>query len=234
MRAHRLARAVAVCLIAALPLLTPARAEGLCESAGSQAEAAYDLPAGLLLAIGRIESGRWDPVRRQTVPWPWTIDVAGEGRQFPNAAEAVRATQALRDGGARNIDVGCFQVSLLHHPDAFQDLYEAFDPTANGRYAGRLLASLKARLGSWEDAVAAYHSADPARGTPYRQRVYASWRGAPVPAPAVTEVAAGPAVLAFGIRLWTPSQAGSAASLIQMAPTRSGHPMPRVINGPPR
>lgn len=188
-----------------------------CEQAALDAEKTFDLPAGLLLAIGRVESGRYDAALGRVAAWPWTIDVAGDGRQFDTAMEAVRTTQWLRDHGARNIDVGCFQVSLMYHPDAFGTLDEAFDPPANGRYAGRLLASLKARLGSWPDAVAAYHSADPARGTPYREKVYANWHGAPIP---VSEPAAPqePAVLPFGIHLWTPSRPGQAASAIHIGP----------------
>ena len=57
---------------------------------------------------------------------------------------------------------------------------EAFDPDANAQYAARFLASLKSRLGGWPEAVAAYHSMDPARGERYRTLVYASWKGAPM------------------------------------------------------
>ena len=192
-----------------------------CEQAALEAEKAFDLPAGLLLAIGRVESGRYDAAIGRVVAWPWTIDVGGDGRLFDTAMEAVRTTQWLRDRGTRNIDVGCFQVSLMYHPEAFATIEEAFDPTANGRYAGRLLASLKARLGTWPDAVAAYHSADPARGVPYREKVYASWQGTAIPAaegPAAAPAPAVPAVLAFGIHLWTPSSPGQAASAIHIGP----------------
>ena len=188
-----------------------------CEQAALDAEKAFDLPAGLLQAIGRIESGRYEAANGRVVPWPWTIDVAGEGRQFGSAADAIRTTLSLRAKGARNIDVGCFQVSLLFHPDAFETMEDAFDPTSNGRYAGRLLASLKARLGAWPDAVAAYHSADPARGTPYRDKVYASWQGAPTPV-VVQDAPSGPQKLAFGITLWTPSRPGDAPSVVHVGP----------------
>ncbi|MEI7710892.1 MAG: hypothetical protein WCI94_05635 [Rhodospirillales bacterium] len=199
-----------------------------CEQAAAEAEKAFDLPVGLMNAIGRIESGRYDLTSGRVVPWPWTIDVAGDGKQFDNAEDAVRTTHRLRAQGARNIDVGCFQISLQYHPDAFETLEQAFDPPTNGRYAGRLLASLKARHGSWQEAVAAYHSADPARGIPYREKVYASWNAAPA-APAVPEVPSGPTKLAFGITLWTPSKPGEAASVIHI---ESGAPtsLPKVTN----
>jgi hypothetical protein len=203
-----------------------------CEQAASDAEKTFDLPAGLMQAIGRIESGRYDAASKRIVPWPWTIDVAGDGKQFDSAEEAVRATQLLRAKGARNIDVGCFQVSLLYHPDAFETMEQAFHPPANGRYAGRLLASLRARHGTWPDAVAAYHSADPARGTPYREKVYASWNAAPVAAPVpapLPEVPSGPTKLAFGITLWTPSKPGEAPSVIHVGPGAAAS-LPKVTS----
>lgn len=223
-------RLIVVCLLVAGT--ATAHAANPCEQAAIDAERSYDLPPGLLMAIGRVESGRRDPATGRIVPWPWTIDVAGDGRMFENAAEAVRATETLRAGGARNIDVGCFQVSLLYHPDAFATMAEAFDPTTNGRYAGQLLASLKTRLGNWTDAVAAYHSADPARGQPYREKVFASWHGT-LPPP-LSEVAAksGPTELAFGIKLWTPSQSGTAPSIIHVGEGKApaAWTMPRVTS----
>ncbi len=211
-----------------LPLLVwgMAAAANPCEQAATEAEKVFELPAGLLHAIGRVESGRYDVASRRIVPWPWTIDVAGEGQQFDTIEEAVRATQLHRAKGVRNIDVGCFQVSLLHHPDAFETMEQAFDPPANSRYAGRLLASLKLRLGNWQDAVAAYHSADPARGTPYREKVYASWNAAPA---APLPVPSGPTKLAFGITLWTPSRPGEAASVVRVGPETTA-PLPKVTS----
>jgi Transglycosylase SLT domain len=191
-----------------------------CEQAAAEAEKAFDLPPGLMAAIGRVESGRYDSTAGRVVPWPWTIDVAGDGRQFDSAIEVVRTTQWLRDKGVTNIDVGCFQISLQYHPDAFATMDAAFDPSTNGHYAGQLLASLKARLGNWPDAVAAYHSADPAKGIPYRDKVYASLQGAPPPPLVVAEEVAppGPKQLPFGIHLWTPSAPGTAASVIHIGP----------------
>jgi hypothetical protein len=200
-----------------------------CEVAGSAAEQRFGLPAGLLLAVGRVESGRWDPALRRVAAWPWTIDVAGAGRLFGSAAEAIAATAALRGGGTGlrvgNVDVGCFQISLLHHPNAFATLDQAFDPTANADYAARFLLDLRARTGSWPAAVAAYHSADAARGEPYRALVYAAWGNAadpslaPLPAPDT------------GVHIWTPSLAGTAPATILLSARLPGSAarLPRII-----
>jgi hypothetical protein len=154
---------------------TPQSIDADCEEAGRLAERTHALPAGLLLAIGRIESGRWDAARGRVVPWPWAIDVGGDGRVFDNKATAITQTAVLRGGGTRNIDVGCFQINLASHPAAFTDLAQAFDPIANADYAGRFLNELYVRLGNWDSAVAAYHSMEPERGAHYRELVFANW-----------------------------------------------------------
>ena len=69
--------------------------------------------------------------------------------------------EELRRDCHRNIDVGCVQVNLMHHPAAFADLGQAFDPSANVAYGAWLLATLRDATGSWERAVALYHSARP-------------------------------------------------------------------------
>ena len=219
---------------AALLLLAPvARAQSPCEEAGRIAEQHYDLPTGLLAAIGRVESGRWDPALSRTVPWPWAIDVAGSPRLVPSKQEAVQQIQSLQQSGVRNIDVGCFQISLLHHPTAFAGLEQAFDPAANADYAARFLTELHTRYGNWQDAVAAYHSATPALGLPYRQAVFARWSGAgdvAPPAPLVPRNVEPVTIYEVGgatIRVWTPSRSGT-ASLIAVGGS-NGPPLPRIV-----
>ena len=184
----------------------------LCHAAGTAAERTHNIPSGMLVAIGRVESGRRHPVTGVTVPWPWTINAAGTGRMFDNAAQAIEATRALRAGGLASIDVGCFQVNLMHHASAFSSLDVAFDPQANADYAAQFLAALRERTGSWEEAIAAYHSSIPALGGPYRDKVLGRWtagESAPAMSRPVVTVWAMP-VAAFGMRVWTPRSAGSA------------------------
>ena len=226
-------RRLAASIIGLFIVASPAFAQvSPCEQAGSDAERQYALPAGLLLAIGRVESGRWDATYRRTIPWPWAIDADGAPLLTASKEAAVRQTRALQSSGLRNIDVGCFQISLLHHPDAFANLEQAFDPVANAQYAARFLTSLHARLGSWEAAVAAYHSSLPARGVPYRQAVYATWSGRA--ATGVTGQSIEPVVVyligGVQISVWTPSRTGTAAGLIGItrAPTPADA-LPRVI-----
>lgn len=201
----------------------------VCDAAGLEAEQKHGLPAGLLRAIGRAESGRKDSATGEVVPWPWTINAEGRGRMFDSLAEALAATRAVQSGGVASVDVGCFQVNLVHHPLAFASLEEGFDPQANADYAARFLVSLRAKLGDWDGAVAAYHSATPERGGPYRERVYALWTrddGAPAPAAPIpipltvrTIVWTAPSAetkAAGGMKVWTPSAQGQGAAVIRM------------------
>jgi hypothetical protein len=146
----------------------------LCRQAMQQAEAGSGLPQGLLEGIARVESGRLDPVTGRMHPWPWTIDAEGQGSFFPSKEEAIAYTKQLQARGVQSIDVGCLQVNLMNHPDAFHSLEEAFDPDANARYAVRFLTQLREKTGSWDAAAAWYHSASPELGIPYRQKVVAA------------------------------------------------------------
>ncbi len=140
----------------------------LCRRAIQQAEVGSGLPQNMLVGIARVESGRRDPISGSFHPWPWTINAQGRGHFFETKSEAVAYARQLQGRGVRSFDVGCMQVNLVHHPDAFQDLEEAFDPAANARYAVKFLGQLKAKSGSWETASAWYHSANPEHGVPYR------------------------------------------------------------------
>jgi hypothetical protein len=209
-------------------------AQPVCEQAGRQAERTYNLPSGILLAIGRVESGRWDGAQGRIVPWPWAVDANGDGKLFDSKAEAVARTTALRAGGMPNIDVGCFQIDLTSHPDAFPTLDQAFDPFSNADYAGRFLTTLYARTGTWDAAVAAYHSMQPARGTAYRQRVFADWALKDrIVGPSQTS---GPLVVRFAsgasMRVWTPGNGATLSSDATGSSDTIGA-LPRVIVGRP-
>ncbi|WP_372616982.1 lytic transglycosylase domain-containing protein [Falsiroseomonas sp.] len=163
-------------LILAAPVAAKARAETpadpwtACTRAIATAERGAGIPEGLLLAIARVESGRPAP-RGGVAPWPFAINADGSGRFPESRAAAVAEVEALRARGIRSMDVGCMQVNLFHHPDAFPDLGAAFDPARNVAYAVRFLRELRARTGNWAEAIAQYHSTEPGRGLAYHSRV---------------------------------------------------------------
>jgi hypothetical protein len=153
-----------------------ARAEiAPCRAAISAAETAQAIPSQLLAAIGRVESGRADPLTGTISPWPWTVDVEGVGHYYPSKQEAIAAVLQARARGVQSIDVGCLQVNLLQHPDAFGSLDQAFDPVANADYGAKFLHQLRDQTGSWPQAAADYHSQTPALGAAYKQMVMRAW-----------------------------------------------------------
>jgi hypothetical protein len=125
-------------------------------------------------AIGIVESGHPDE-RGGVSAWPWTINVEGIGYTFDTKQQAIEAVNAHRAQGARSIDVGCMQVNLMYHGEAFASLEQAFDPTINARYAAEFLLKLLADTGSWPRAAAAYHSMTPDIGAEYARKVLAVW-----------------------------------------------------------
>ncbi len=148
-----------------------------CFAAIRVAEGASHLPPGLLGSIAMVESGRSDPRTGRPAPWPWTINVAGAGFFFQTKEEAIAAVEAARATGVRSIDVGCMQVNLMHHPDAFATLDQAFDPGVNAAYAAGFLTRLFHQAGSWPEAAASYHSATPGLREDYQRRVLLGWAG---------------------------------------------------------
>ena len=221
---------VALCGLIALGMDSPANADpnASCEQAGLAAEQAYGVPPGLLLAIGRVESGRWDAQLGRVVPWPWSIDANGQGRLFNTDRNAIAAVRTLQASGSSNIDVGCFQINLSYHPDAFSSLAEAFDPQANAQYAARFLASLRAHFGNWQDAVAAYHSDTPELGLPYRRRVFAAWTGTT----SDSLVSSVQFTIIAGVRIWGPSPASTAPQVVAVSAAPSTaipSALPRII-----
>ena len=215
-----------------------------CDQAGAATEASLGLPPGLLRAIGRVESGRRDPVSGAVAPWPWTINANGQGRYFADAASAATAVRTLQASGTVSVDIGCFQVNVMHHPLAFARIEDGFEPALNAAYAGAFLHSLRQRQGNWEAAVAAYHSATAERGEAYRLRVYAAWNPASgdrgISAAALAPARqAGPVVIRIAgpdlsgpdsvIRIWTPSVPGAAPARIAMP--AAPEPAMRVAGG---
>ncbi len=143
-----------------------------CEAAIAAAEKSPRLPDKLMPAISRVESGRLDPVTKRVRPWPWTINVGGDGFFFDGKDQAVAAVRDLQARGVRSIDIGCMQVNLMHHPTAFASLDDAFEPAVNARFAAQFLMALYRQTGDWNLAAANYHSSNIDRGEDYQRRVF--------------------------------------------------------------
>lgn len=149
--------------------------EALCAAETGRQERSWGIPAQLLHSISIIESGRWDSARKASIAWPWTVMAEGSGRYFQTKAEAVAEVKRLKAKGVRNIDVGCMQINLYYHPQAFDDLEEALDPAANVAYAARFLKGLHGATNHWVTAASYYHSQTPHLAAAYRERLMKVW-----------------------------------------------------------
>lgn len=146
-----------------------ASAETSCDVAAARAERDWNIPSGVLSAVGSVESGRKG--RTGLAPWPWTINAAGRGTFHDNKGDAVATVLAIMLRGFPYIDVGCFQVDIAYHAGVFRSLDEAFDPEKNAQAAAMILLTERSRSPDWDTAIARYHSATPGIGSAYLARV---------------------------------------------------------------
>jgi len=152
--------------------------EAQCSEETAKNERLYGIPARLLNSISVVESGRYDRDYKATLAWPWTVTSQGEGKYFPTKAEAIAEVRRLQSKGVKSIDVGCMQINLMYHPDAFASLDEAFDPVNNVGYAARFLKGLYGATDNWVTAASYYHSQTPHLAAAYRERLMKVWDGA--------------------------------------------------------
>lgn len=150
----------------------------LCVDAARSAARSTGVPLEVLLAISLVETGR------DARPWPWTVNVGGQGHWFDNASEAEEHARSVLDQGMKNVDLGCFQLNVRWHSKGFASLSDMLSPLPNATYAAEFLAGHYATTGDWADAAAAYHSLTPEHAERYRAR-FETVFAALSPAPAV-------------------------------------------------
>jgi len=102
----------------------------------------------------------------------------GQGHFFPTRQAALDYIVELRGRGVTNIDVGCMQINLFYHGDAFASVEQALDPEANAAYAASYLKGLYGSTRSWTQAAAFYHSSTPKRAKSYKLKVLKHWNAA--------------------------------------------------------
>lgn len=158
-----MSRPITAAAVGATLLLLASTAQGadLCDDAAQIAAKLTGAPLGIMRAIMAQESSGH----------PWILNIDGESRRFAGADGALQAAAAALKAGARNVDVGCFQISTRHHRAGFRGLNEMLSPLRNALYAGLFLMDLRHVKGDWPQAVACYHSCEPSRGARYLKAV---------------------------------------------------------------
>lgn len=142
---------------------------GLCIREILLAQMRYQIPDNLLLGIGLQESGLYRD--GALTVWPYTANAEGKGAYFDTAAEAEAWVNARRGEGITSIDLGCMQINMHWHPDAFDTVADGFNPARNVDYAAAYLARLYKAKGDWRAAAASYHSRTEELGQAYLARL---------------------------------------------------------------
>lgn len=145
--------------------------EDLCDLAARDAAAVHRVPLKVLLAVSRVESGRQG--ENGLTPWPWAVNLGGEGHWAPTVEDAIQIAQRALDEGRLNIDIGCFQLNIRWHSKGFASLRDMFEPQQNADYAAAFLAELYRETGDWQAAIGKYHSRDTTHAAAYSDRVSA-------------------------------------------------------------
>lgn len=176
---------MAASAVAAMPALRPLRvlllAASLCVGSAHAQEVpppAYQLaaqragiPSTVLYAVALQESG----IRRngRLVPWPWSLNVAGQSHRFATRADACSSLQqAMRSTPHTRIDAGLGQINLGYHKHRFTSPCDLLDPYRNLAIAAEILKEQYVSGEDWLLAIGRYHR--PAGGEPaarYRRSV---------------------------------------------------------------
>lgn len=134
-----------------------------------RAAEAADVPPAILYAIALTESGRRSTIGQR--PWPWTLNVAGQGRYFESR---VSAWQHMQRALARhqNVDIGLMQVSWRYHAKHLRSPWNALNAHWNLKVGAEILRRCFDARGHWMSAIGCYHAPNDAeRAARYRQRV---------------------------------------------------------------
>jgi soluble lytic murein transglycosylase-like protein len=151
---------LALAFIFSVLAIAAASAANVCEREMARAARAYDVPLGVLYAVGLTETGRKGSLQ------PYAMNIEGEPYFASDLADARRRFDVAAQAGKKLIDIGCMQINHRFHAENFASLEAMFEPRRNVEYAARFLTELKVREGSWTMAVARYHAGpnnDPAQ-----------------------------------------------------------------------
>ena len=160
----RLSRSIAIALAAASissgSVLATHAATNPCEPEILKAADRYNIPVGILYAVGLTETGNKGSLQ------PNALNIEGKPVFPASRTAAIAAFEKARRGGATLIDLGCMQINHHYHAEHFRSLGDMLDPKQNVDYAARFLLTLKHRHDTWSMAVARYHAGpdnDPAQ-----------------------------------------------------------------------
>lgn len=164
-----------ICALLGLTVLRVSLAAELPPPAYQAAARTAGIPASVLFAITQQESGL--RLRGRFLPWPWTLNVAGQPRRFRTQHAACKGLlQAVARHGAKRIDVGLGQTNLGYQGHHYDEPCDALNPVKNLQVTAQLLREHFQATENWVAAAGRYHR--PAGGVSarvYRARFAQRW-----------------------------------------------------------
>lgn len=150
MGAQRVVHRVAAALLVLVSAQAPASRDPY------DAVAAYvGVPQDVFYAMALAESGR--VVEQQFAPWPWTLNIDGEGRFYPDRDSMFAALMEALQANQLRIDIGPLQLSWYWQYERIASPWRITDPVVSSKLAAVLVREHYAQTGDWWQAVARYH-----------------------------------------------------------------------------
>lgn len=128
-------------------------------------ERKYDIPAGLLSSIAKIESALN----------PLAMNIDGRAVTSGSQKQVVELANKTLAAGLTNIDLGVMQLNYRWHGKNFTSVEQMLEPESNINYAAKLLSSLKTEHGNWQTATRYYHSKSLKHHKSYSRKVIIAW-----------------------------------------------------------
>lgn len=121
------------------------------------------VPSTVLFSLALQESGTTLNGRR--IPWPWTLNIAGEPYRFATRSAACTALLlGIQEAGAKRVDAGIGQVNIGWNGHHFKTPCDALEPYQNLLVSAEILRGWYDQTGDWTAAAGKYHR--PAGGEP--------------------------------------------------------------------
>ncbi|MDR3212495.1 MAG: transglycosylase SLT domain-containing protein [Azoarcus sp.] len=114
------------------------------------------VPSPVLYAVALQESGM--KLHGRLIPWPWTLNVAGQAERYATRAEACAGLRRALDRTAgKRIDAGLGQINLGYHAHRVAQPCDLLDPYRNLAIAAEILREQHAPGEDWLPAIGRYH-----------------------------------------------------------------------------
>jgi len=117
------------------------------------------VPAKVLYAVAKVESGNYSRYMNKRLPWPWTLNIEGVSHFYANKHQAVKALNDYLKTGHQSVAVGLMQIYWRWHKLSLKNPEKALDPYYNIKVGAQYLKEMhKQSHGDWWKAIGLYHT----------------------------------------------------------------------------